>query len=190
MPKSLHIHDRRGKSTIGWVIQGGQRHPYLTMAASHPYYQSIAHFHPFPKGQWWHYHWNGMRCHKLPPVGISWQSGDQDTHFLTHTHTNTIAYLMGFDGLIFSSSQADKHVSTAITYQGAGAWLFALWSIWVMNTFTGWQRQLRISHTCLDLQATCKLFSCSDIKPYVIDKVTVSILNRGKHECSIWQKTK
>ena len=58
-------------------------------------------------------------------------------------------------------------------------WLFDLWCTWVMNKFIGWQRQLRISHSCLDSQAARKLFSCSDIRLYVTDKVTVSVLNWG-----------
>lgn len=32
-----------------------------------------------------------------------------------------------------------------------------VWCVWVMDTFTGWQRQPRISHSCLHLQATRKL---------------------------------
>ncbi len=41
----------------------------------------------------------------------------------------------------------------------------------------GWQKlRLRISQSCLDVQAKRKLFSSSDIKLYVTDKVTVCVL--------------
>lgn len=133
-------------------------------------HKSGAHFHPLQGGQWWHYLWNRMRCHKFLPVGISWWSSAQDTHFLTKTQIPLPATVR--DGFTPCISRADKHDSSATRYQGVSTWLFDLWRIWVMNKFMGWKRQLRISHSRPDLQATHKSLSCSDIKIYAADKVT------------------
>lgn len=64
-----------------------------------------------------------------------------------------------------------------------------------------WERQCRISHSCLDLQATCylpcgwsaewvcELFSCSDIRHYVTDRCDSFYTLPRWRESSIWQKS-
>lgn len=88
MPKSLHIHDKKWKkkkkfnNRVWWSRVNKDVLIWLGRQFNH---KSIAHFHLLPKGQWWYYQWNGMRCLKLPPAGISWCCGDQYTHFLAQT---------------------------------------------------------------------------------------------------------
>lgn len=162
---------RTGKSTIGLVIQGGTKTSLFdygsnsSIRTEHSSFPSLTKRTMMALSQKWDEVPQAASCGDFLAM---WRSG----HTLPHTNINAIAYLMVFDGCIFSFCQADKHETPITSYQSVSTWLFDLWCIWLMDKFIKWQKQLRISHNCLDLQATRKSFSCSDIKLYVTDNVT------------------
>lgn len=106
-----------------------------------------------------------MRCHKLPPVGISWQCGDQDTHFLTHTQIP----LPTWQALMDLYPATAWLINTTPLLPNVRA---RTHTVWLVMTLTHGHihrmtKATRISHSRLDLQAPRKLLSCSDIKSYV-----------------------
>lgn len=115
------------------------------------------------------------------PLSLKWDevpqaasSGDflvmwWSEHTHPHSGINTIAYLMGFDGVIFCFSQADKHELPVIV----SSWLFDLWCKWVMNKFI---RQLRIN--CPDLPVSHSLFQISRFVWLIYRRFLYSIVTR------------
>lgn len=92
-----------------------------------------------------------MRCHELPPVGISRWS--EHTHVLTRTWMPLPIWWTVMDSCSALAAQ------TNMRRQEKSTWLFDLWCVWVTNKFI---RRVRISHRYPDLQATSKSFSVTD----------------------------